>query len=543
MPLSEETLRAIQDMGFAEATPIQAETIEYALEGQDLIGQSQTGTGKTLAFAVPCIEQIDPFDRSLQTVVLCPTRELCMQVCEEFRLLLKYHENIKVVPVYGGQPIDKQIHALRGGAQVVVGTPGRFMDHMRRHTLRLKDVVVAVLDEADEMLDMGFREDIELILSQMPKERQTLLFSATMPEEIRQLAGNYLEEPKFVKTVDGTLTVPKIDEYYFDVKEKMKVEALCRLLDMEEPELTLVFCNTKKRADDLTRRLKERGYSAEVLHGDLSQAQRDSVMKRFRSRALRLLVATDVASRGLDIENIDLVVNFDLPDHEEYYVHRIGRTGRAGQAGRAYTFVVGHEMNRLRDIMRYTGGTIKPGRLPTLTELEAKRSAAFLEEIRNLVREGELSRYKRLVEQLTGEGFDPADIAAALLRRELGDTEQTDDLTAPPRPGGREYAESDMVRLRISAGSRQQIRAKDILGAIAGEAGIPGRVIGSIQIMEDYSLVDVPNDFARDVLTLMRNCKIKGRPVQIRRDTPNEGRNPESRNKRPKAGIKGRKPE
>lgn len=518
MDLSEETLRAVSDMGFTEATPIQVEAIRYIMQGYDVIGQSQTGTGKTAAFGIPCTEMIDPFDRSLQAVVLCPTRELCIQVCEELRKLLKYHDGIKVVPVYGGQPIDKQIHAMKGGAQIVVGTPGRFMDHMRRHTLRLKGVTMTVLDEADEMLDMGFRDDIELILSQMPRERQTILFSATMPEEIRQLAETYQDNPKYIKTMPKELTVQKINEYYFDVKEKMKPEALSRLLEFDAPGLTLVFCNTKKRVDDLTRKLQERGYFAEALHGDLNQFQRDAVMKKFRGRTTDILVATDVAARGIDVDDIDIVINYDVPEHEEYYVHRIGRTGRAGKTGQAYTFVVGRELRKLQEIMEYTGSTIEPRRLPTLTDLEKKRSENFLNEICTIIDEGNLDRYERIVNQLHEKGYDSGQVAAALIKRELHvDEDLVDDLSAPPRLPEKEYSDKDMVRLHINVGSKQQIRAKDIVGAIAGETGIPGRVIGSIQIMDSFTFVDVPQDFVKDILTIMQDSQIKGKPIRIQR--------------------------
>lgn len=538
MDLSEETLRAVSDMGFYEATPIQSESIRYIMQGFDIIGQSQTGTGKTAAFGIPCIEQIDPFERTLQAVVLCPTRELCIQVCDELRKLLKYHEGIKVVPVYGGQPIDKQIQSMKGGCQIVVGTPGRFMDHMRRHTLRLRDVTMVVLDEADEMLNMGFREDIELILSQMPKERQTIMFSATMPDEIRRLAETYQEDPKYIKTVTQELTVQKIEECYFDVKEKMKTEALSRLLEYYSPELTLVFCNTKKRVDELTRQLQERNYWAEALHGDLNQFQRDAVMKKFRSRTTDILVATDVAARGIDVDNIDIVVNYDIPEHEEYYVHRIGRTGRAGKTGQAYTFVVGRELQHLKAIMEYTGSEIEPRRLPTLGDLEKKRSTKFLDMICQMIDEGNLDRYHRILHQLQNKGYEPHDVAAALIKRELHvDEDMVDDLSAPPRLPEKEYDDKDMIRLHINIGSRQQIRAKDIVGAIAGETGIPGRVIGAIQIMDNFTFVDVPKDFVKDILTIMQDSQIKGKSIRIER----AGENDKERSKDRKGNMRPRK--
>ncbi|MBS4960774.1 MAG: DEAD/DEAH box helicase, partial [Clostridiales bacterium] len=296
MNLSPEILKAVLDMGFEEATPIQSQAIPIELQGKDIIGQSQTGTGKTASFAIPCIERLDPEDKRLQAIILCPTRELAIQVSEEFRKLLKYKENVRVLPVYGGQPIDRQIMSLKKGAQVVIGTPGRIIDHMRRRTLKMESVQMLVLDEADEMLDMGFREDIETILSKMPQERQTILFSATMSPEILDITKRFQKDPVMVKIVRKELTVPSIEQVYFDVKEKSKLEALCRIMDMYSPKLSLVFCNTKKRVDEVVELLQGRGYFAEGLHGDLKQQQRDNVMQKFRNGTIEILVATDVAA-------------------------------------------------------------------------------------------------------------------------------------------------------------------------------------------------------------------------------------------------------
>ncbi len=530
MNLSEEVIRAVQDMGFEEATPIQSQAIEIIMSGQDVIGQSQTGTGKTAAFGIPCIEQIDPDDRYLQAVILCPTRELAIQVCEEFRKLLKYKDNIKVVPVYGGQPIDRQISALKKGAQIIIGTPGRFMDHMRRHTIKVSHVQMVVLDEADEMLDMGFREDIELILSQMPvEERQTILFSATMPQEILDLTKQYQRDPQLIKTTPKELTVPKIEQIYFEVKEKMKLEALCRLIDLYSPERSMVFCNTKKRVDELTQQLQGRGYFADGLHGDLKQVQRDLVMKKFRQGTIEILVATDVAARGIDVDDIDIVFNYDIPSDEEYYVHRIGRTGRAGKTGKAYTFAVGKEVYKLRDIMRYTGSKILPQRLPTLSDIEEVKTRAFLNEVKASIDEGHLTKYVNLVESLVEEDYSVMDIAAALLKRELYDetSEEEDDISiTPTKIPERDYSDADMVRLYINIGKNQQIRTKDIVGAIAGETGIPGKIIGAIDIFDNFTFVDIPVDYVKDVLIGMKNNQIKGKAVNVERaqDVKGSGR-------------------
>ena len=438
--LSAETLRALSDLGYTQPTPIQSEAIQLMLSGYDLIGQSQTGTGKTAAFGLPIIERIETLDRSLQAVVLCPTRELCMQVAGELRKFLKYHASIRVAAVYGGQPIDKQIQSLRGGVQIVVGTPGRFIDHLRRHTLKLKSVQTVVLDEADEMLNMGFREDIETILNGMPEDRQTVCFSATMPEPIMALTAKYLREPKFIHAGEQELAAASVDQVYFTLKEKLKPEALARILEYEHPDSMLVFCNTKRRVDELYQTLKENGITCSALHGDMTQQARDVVMRQFRQHEAHLLIATDVAARGIDVHDIDLVLNYDVPEQDEIYVHRIGRTGRAGKTGKAYTFVVGRDSERLASIMAYTGETIREASLPTLAEIESRRTRDLLDEVRSLIDRNtfthQLDHYQRITQRLENEGYEASDIAAALFMLKIGTTpEQVDDLNRPqPHP-------------------------------------------------------------------------------------------------------------
>lgn len=508
MNLSKEIIRAVEDMGFEEATPIQAQTISRLMEGRDITGQSQTGSGKTSAFGIPCIENIDVDDKSLQAVILSPTRELAIQICEEFRKLLKYKDNIKVVPVYGGQPIDRQINALRKGVQIVVGTPGRIMDHMKRHTLKMKNVKMVVLDEADEMLDMGFREDIEKILSKMPEQRQTVLFSATMPDEILSLSKQYQISPEFVKVERKELTVPSITQKYLELKERTKIEAVSRLVDMYCPELTMVFCNTKKRVDEVVDQLQGRGYNAEGLHGDMKQLQRDAVMKKFRNGATEILVATDVAARGIDVDDVELVINYDVPSDAEYYVHRIGRTGRAGREGMAYTLVVGKEVYRLKDIMKYTNKKIKLGHLPSVTDINEARINKYLEQIRTEIEENHLSMYINIVEKLQNEDYSTMDIAAALLKLNLNDVfiDNIDD----------DLDDSDNYKMiYVNIGRNHRVGPKDILGAFAGESGIPGKEIGDIIINDAYSLVEVPNRYVKDVLKGMKNKKIKKVPVKV----------------------------
>lgn len=529
MNLTKELTMAIADMGFEEATPIQSKAIEVIMEGKDVLGQSQTGTGKTAAFGIPCIEKIDPDNKNLQAIILCPTRELAIQISEEFRKLLKYKDSIKVTPVYGGQPIDRQILALKKGTQIVIGTPGRIMDHMRRRTLKPETVKMAVLDEADEMLDMGFREDIETILSKTPEGRQTILFSATMPKGILDLTRKFQSTPEHVKIAHKELTVPSIDQVYFEVKEKIKLEALCRIIDMQNPKLSIVFCNTKKRVDEVVEQLQGRGYFAEGLHGDLKQTQRDVVMKKFRNGTLEILVATDVAARGIDVDDIDIVFNFDFPQDEEYYVHRIGRTGRAGKSGKAYTFVVGKEIYKLRDIVKYTNSKVVQKKLPTLSDIEEAKTKQYIEKIKAVIEEGHMTKYINIAEEMITEDYSAIDIAAALLKMHLydADSEEIDiepEYNNSNKSRKKEYSDDDrdMTRIFINIGKKDKVRANDIVGALAGESGIPGKVIGAIDIFDNFTFVDVPKQYVKDIITGMKNKKLKGTKINIERAAKNK---------------------
>ena len=537
MNISDWMLRAVKDMGFEEASPIQSQAIPLILEGHDIIGQSQTGTGKTASFGIPCLEKIDPDDRKLQALILCPTRELAIQVSEEFRKLLKFKDNIRVLPIYGGQPIDRQILALKKGAQVIIGTPGRVMDHMRRHTLKMANVKYVVLDEADEMLDMGFRDDIELILDKVPEERQTVMFSATMSDEILDLSKKYLSNPEYVKISRKALTVPNIEQIYFDVKEKYKLEALCRLIDVYSPKLAIVFCNTKKRVDDVTEQLLGRGYFADGLHGDLKQAQRDRVMQKFRNGAIEILVATDVAARGIDVDDVDIVFNYDIPQDEEYYVHRIGRTGRAGKSGTAFTFCVGREIYKLRDIMTYTKTKIRQELLPTLDDIEKNKTDVFVEKIRAAITQGGLEKYAAIAEDMLDDDTNIIDIAAALIKMNLGEyvsdySAAENDLNVKNPLGSAEPKSKDMVRLFVNAGKNSKICTKDIVGAFAGETGVPGQVIGAIDIYDDFAYVDVPFEYAKDIIDGMKNSRIKGRKISIEKAKKTKFARPKSKSKK-----------
>ncbi len=370
LSISKELRKALRDVGFETMTPIQAMAIPLILKGRDMIGQAQTGTGKTLAFGLPMLDSIHPNIRKTQAIVLCPTRELAVQVAEELKKILTYKRDVRVLPVYGGQPIERQIHALRAGAHVVIGTPGRTIDHINRGTLKLDKVKTAVLDEADEMLNMGFIDDVETILRRIPEERQTLLFSATMPKPILELTRRYQREPEFVTVVPRQLTVPRVEQYYLGVREGIKIDVLCRLIDRHGLKSSLVFCNMKRRVDEVVMKLGARGYLAQGLHGDMTQSQRMRAMDRFKRNTSEILVATDVAARGIDVKDIEAVFNYDLPKDKEYYVHRIGRTARAGKRGHAFSFVVGREIGKLRDIEAYASTKIACMPVPSLTNVE-----------------------------------------------------------------------------------------------------------------------------------------------------------------------------
>jgi ATP-dependent RNA helicase DeaD len=427
--LSKEVLKAISEMGFEEATPIQSQSIPPAFAGRDVIGQAQTGTGKTCAFGIPVIEKTDPRLGFIQALILCPTRELAIQTAEELKNVAKYKRGIQILPVYGGQPIDRQLRAFKENPQIIVGTPGRVMDHLRRKTLKLSNLKMIVLDEADEMLNMGFREDIDIILEQTPAGRQTIFFSATMPKAILELTAKYQKAPVFVQPAHKELTVPRIEQYYLEVRETAKLDVLTRLIDAKQIKLSLVFCNTKKRADEIALKLQSLGYLAEALHGDMRQTQRDQVMSKFREGAIEVLIATDVAARGIDVDNIEAVFNYDLPSDEEYYVHRIGRTGRAGKTGKSYTFVFGRELSKLKGLERYINSKIMFLKPPTQLDLEEKRLNQIFDGIKTVITEGRLTKHTGQIEKWIEEAsfsneqgncITTLDIAAALLKLAIG---------------------------------------------------------------------------------------------------------------------------
>lgn len=514
LQINDKILRAIEDMGFEEASPIQAKAIPVVLENKDIVGQAQTGTGKTAAYSIPMLEKIDPSLKKVQAIVICPTRELAVQVADEIRRLSKYMSDIKVLPVYGGQEIVRQIKSLKTGVQVVVGTPGRVMDHMRRKTVKFDHVKMVILDEADEMLDMGFREDIETILTDTPEDRQTVLFSATMPRAIMDIAKKFQKDAEVVKVVRKELTVENIDQFYYEVRPKNKNEVLCRLIDIYNPRLSVVFCNTKRQVDELISELKGRGYFADGIHGDMKQAQRDRVMSDFRNGKTEILIATDVAARGIDVDDVDVVFNYDLPQDEEYYVHRIGRTGRAGREGLALSFISGKEVYKLKDIEHYCKTKIKAKPIPSLDDVKNTKLDMMFEKIKEAVNEGGMSEMIEMVEShLNQEDYTAMDMAAALLKMMIGDAMSREDDVEEVHYDMDD--DSRMVRLFINVGKKDKIKPANILGAIAGESGMPGKLVGAIDMLDNYTFVEVPAKHADKVLKAMENAKIKGRSINI----------------------------
>ncbi|HBN82437.1 MAG TPA: ATP-dependent RNA helicase [Clostridiales bacterium] len=511
--LSEKILAAVDDMGFEEPTRIQSQTIPLIMEGKDITGHSQTGTGKTAAFALPALEMIDTNINKVQVLILCPTRELAIQGSDEVKKFSKYLPDIKAVPIYGGQSMEQQFKALRQGVHIVIGTPGRVMDHMRRKTLKLDQVRLVVLDEADEMLNIGFREDMEIILQETPEARQTVLFSATMPAEILRISKEYQKSPVSVSVVHKQLTVPNITQYYLETTKSKKTELLCRLIDIYTPQLSLVFCNTKKMVDEVTSQLQSRGYFADALHGDLRQSVRSKIIEAFRKGKTEILVATDVAARGLDIEHVEAVFNYDLPQDDEYYVHRIGRTGRAGKTGKSFTFINGRgQMYAIKNLQKFTNTKIAPHPIPTLQEIEENKTNRFFNELSGIIENDEHLKHMNAIETFMEKyDYSAMEVGAALMKmlqkdkvvNEEIDMEDFEDTGAEP----------GMVRLFMNVGKKDKVKPQNIVGAIANEAGIKGTMVGAIDIYDKFTFVEVPKDQAKHVIDAINNTKIKGRAV------------------------------
>jgi len=524
MGLSGEVLRAVADLGYTVLTPIQAQTIPILLEGHDVLGQAPTGTGKTAAFGIPILERIEPGQRWPQALVLTPTRELCMQVASMITALGKYR-GVAVTPIYGGQPIERQFRALRQGAQVVVGTPGRVLDHLRQGTLDLTRVRMVVLDEADEMLDMGFIEDVEAILDRVTGEPQMALFSATLPPRVAELAARYLHEPVRVSVAKARTVPAPIVQLYYEVRDAVKVDVLCRILDLEEPGSAIIFTRTKQGADELAEELVNRGYDALAIHGDLTQGQRDRAMGRFRRGQAQLLIATDVAARGLDIPEVSHIMNYDLPDDADAYVHRIGRTGRAGRGGMAISLVTPRDRHHLALIERVMGRRLKVGRVPTPADIAARRRDNFKRRVLETVAAGNLEPYQELVRELADQ-YDAVQLAAAAFKLIAQVTGKSEDRygaveEVEPTSSRRVRAgDADMVRLLLHVGRRDGARPGDIVGAIAHEAGVPGKAIGPVAIYDAVSVVAVPQKSAARVLRALKRTSIRGRRLDVKLARP-----------------------
>jgi ATP-dependent RNA helicase DeaD len=557
--LSPEVLKAVERMGFEQASPIQSEAIPPLLEGRDVIGQSQTGSGKTAAFGIPAVELADPTDRSVQVLMLCPTRELASQVAEEIAKLAAFKKGIRELPIFGGQSYEHQFRGLKAGPQIVIGTPGRLIDHIKQGTLKLDKVKMVVLDEADRMLDMGFRDDIEKILESVPNDRQTVLFSATVPPPIRKIIERFARNPVTVRIEATALTVPAIEQSYVEVDYRSKTEVLCRLLDLHDVRYGLVFGFTKIQVDSLTEALIARGYSADKLHGDMTQMMRERVMKRFRERKIEILVATDVAARGLDVDDLEIVFNYELPHDAEDYVHRIGRTGRAGKSGLAISLVSGREFGRLQQIIRVTKARIPRVAIPRLDELEEKHANRLVESLHHTIQAGEFKRQDKLLQDLIEAGHAPGEIVSALMhllsgesgraperipeddprrqQRNPRDQGHDDRPMRPRRDEGNSFEERPAragksressarpddgppmridetgIWLKFNVGDNAGAAPGDFVGCIANEANVPRTVIGGIRILATVSFVQVAAEFAEHILAAVDGVKIRGRII------------------------------
>ena len=514
--LSQELLRAVDELGYTEMTEIQQESIPLLLEGRDVVGRSNTGTGKTAAFGIPAVENITEADRkSAVVLILCPTRELAMQANEEIRKFAKYKEGVKSSAVYGGASMEKQIHELKRGANIIIGTPGRVMDHIRRRTLKLDNIRTVILDEADEMLNMGFREDIETILADMPENRQTVLFSATMPKEIMAITEKYQTDPVHIKIKSAQKTVELIEQFYFEVAMGRKTDALRLLLAAYKPSSAMVFCNTKAMVDQLTEELVKHGFRAAGLHGDMKQIQRTQVMNSFKNKSTEILVATDVAARGIDVSGVDAVFNYDLPQDNEYYIHRIGRTGRAGRTGTAYTLISGRrQLFDLRAIEKYTHAEIREMPLPDKSDIIAMKKEAVVKEISEAAAGHDAYD---ILDRLASTGIDYREAAARVIAQMLrAETESLPDFekAKPLRKGRNSGAKT--VKIVINIGRNRRIAPNFILGALVDATGMTGKDFGKIDIFNDHTTVEVPEAESEYIIESTDSIKINGNKVEVK---------------------------
>ena len=516
LSISNDIKRALERMGFSDATPIQEQAIPPLLNGEDIIAQAPTGTGKTCAFGIPAVELVDRNEEFIQAVVLCPTRELAIQITHELNQVSAFSERLKVVAVYGGQPIERQILALKRKPQIVVATPGRLMDHMRRKTVKLDKLKMIILDEADEMLNMGFREDIDTILETVPEERQTALFSATISPEIKEIARLYQKpDVNFIKTTTKEITVSNVEQYYLEAKGRKKTDVLMRLLDTGDYRLSLVFCNTKKSVDELYETLISKGYQAEALHGDMKQVQRDRVMKRFKCGVANILIATDIAARGLDIDNVDAVFNYDIPNEYEYYVHRIGRTGRANNTGVSYTFASNKEMFKLKEIMKFTKSNILPFRSPSEEDVVNIKTKKLVEALKNNISEELTEKYRNYIYDIENAGISLTDFTAALIDAVINPLPVNDAVDEKKRMTFDTGAEKDMVRLFVSVGTLDKVRHRHLKEMVSVNTSMESHLIGAIDIYDKYSFMEVPVEYADEVISGISGTTFRGRKISI----------------------------
>ncbi|HED39996.1 MAG TPA: DEAD/DEAH box helicase [Chromatiales bacterium] len=544
LALSAPILRALEDVGYESPSPIQAECIPHLLEGHDLIGQAQTGTGKTAAFALPLLNNIDLSKKTPQLLVLAPTRELAIQVAEAFQSYARHMKGFHVLPVYGGQGMDSQLRQLKRGVHVVVGTPGRVMDHLRRKTMSLAGLKALVLDEADEMLKMGFIDDVEWILEQTPDSRQIALFSATMPDVIRKVANRYLKSPKTVKIKSESTTVDTIDQKYWQVSGLHKLDALTRILEVEEFDAAIIFVRTKNATAELAQKLEARGYASAALSGDVTQALRERTITQLKKKVIDIIVATDVAARGLDVPRISHVINYDIPYDTEAYVHRIGRTGRAGRKGTAILFAAPRETRMLRAIERATNKKIERMQLPSIEAVSNKRVTEFKQQIIDTIESEDLTFFNEVLMQIeTEQNISPNDVAAALTfllqkerplmpkaqavpkaRKERDRAANSTDRPREKRPAPgslgkarrlKRHPEVEMARYRIEVGKIHEASPGDIVGAIANEAEIDSQYIGDIKLYDEFSTVDLPADMPADIFQLLKKARVRQQALAI----------------------------
>ncbi|MGC6426504.1 MAG: DEAD/DEAH box helicase [Akkermansiaceae bacterium] len=552
--LPDVLLESVQKMGFESPSPIQARTIPVALTGQDLIGLSQTGSGKTAAFALPTLARINADLKKPQALIVCPTRELAVQVCEEVFQLGSTMGKVRAMPVYGGAPIERQLRGLEKGTHIVVGTPGRLLDHLRRKSFDPREIQTVILDEADRMLDMGFREEMEDLLKALPSQRQTLFFSATMNKGVRGLIQKFGNEPELIEIQRKALTVSSIDQSCYEVRGRSKVEALSRLIDLAQPKLTVVFCNTKRVVDELTESLLARGFTADRLHGDITQMMRERVLARFRDGAVEILIATDVAARGLDIDDVELVVNYELPQDPEDYVHRIGRTGRAGREGQAVSFVYGRDIYRLQTIEKYIRQPIRRERIPSREQVEGRRADILFNNIQERLEAGDYKSYQSYLDRLLEQGHTATDITNAVItmiretsgregqfiaedndkdepfsrerradqqrkeRKERKKNRETSRSDGNRSHGGSGASHGEMATLFLSAGKAQSVKPGDIAGMIYRECELPDGALGRIRIFPKHTLVDVQKEHADRVIKGLKGSRIRNRSFKVDHD-------------------------